>query len=442
MMNQPEKKRIIRFTYPIIAENILVIILGLFSCVLIGKISGRSLAVAGIANTAFAFLLSAFAMLTNGSVILTSRMIGANENAKASEIIEQSIFFSAVGGVVITILFELCAALVVRILMPSADETLLREAVSYFRIIALSFPLLLVFTVLSNVMRSAGNSVMPMATNILINLIQLLSSWLLIAVFKLGMTGVGISYALGRFLGLAVILYAVLRSDYNFHVSIKNIFRPNFSVFKRIFKIGTPISIELSLVQGGYLVANVLAVGLGIQNATTYQVSNTINTFFTLPQVVCSTVSMIIAGQLIGAKEYKKARKSVWNILYISLAATMVITLPLAICGKFVSSFYSVDAAVIAESAKMLWILLVITIPAVFINTFDPALRAGGDPKFVMCNSILGVWLFRIPLTYLFCYRLNMGVFGIFLANFIALMFRGSVGVIRFQKGNWLHKNI
>jgi putative MATE family efflux protein len=409
---------------------------------LIGKISGSALAVTGISNTAFTFVISAFAMLTNGSAILTARMIGANKNDEASEIIEQSMSFAAVGSIAMTIIFELCASVIIRILIPNADEMLLREATSFFRIIALSFPILLVFTVLSNVMRSAGNSIIPMATNILMNLVQLLSSYLLINVCNLKMAGVGVSYIIGRFFGMAVILFAVLHSDYNFHISLKKLFKLKYAIFKKIFKIGFPISIESSLVQGGYLAANVMAVGLGIRNATTFQVSNTINTFFSLPQGVCSTVSMVTAGQLIGAKEYKKAKKNVWNILYISLAATMIISLPLTLCGKYVASFYSEDISVIAESAKMLWVLLVITVPAVFINTFDPALRTGGDPKFVMSNAIFGVWLFRIPLTYILCYRMNMGVFGILLANLISLMIRGTSSVVRYQKGNWLHKDI
>ena len=60
-----EKKVIIRFTYPVIAENILTIILSLFASMLIGKINGSSLTIVGIANTAFTIGICAFAMLTN-----------------------------------------------------------------------------------------------------------------------------------------------------------------------------------------------------------------------------------------------------------------------------------------------------------------------------------------------------------------------------------------
>ncbi len=442
MNNCLDKKVIIKFTYPVITESVLTIALSLLTSMLIGRISGSSLTIVGISNTAFTIGICAFAMLTNTPAILTARMIGANENEQASEIIEQSLFFSLVGSLVTTVLIELFSSSIIRILMPNADKEIIAETVSFFRIFGLSFPFMLLYNMLSGVMRSSGNSVMPMTASILMNLLHLLFTYLMIYVFKLGMTGVGISYTVCRFIGMAVILFAVLRSDYNFNINIKRIFKPKFKVFLRMFRIGLPISIESVLVQGGYLTANVMAVGLGIQNAAAFQVANTINMFLTLPQGICNAVSLVTAGQLIGACEYKKAKRNVWIIMYVSLAATMIIGLPLAAGGKIVTAFYSSDPSVITESAKLLWILLLTAVPAIFINAFDPVLRTGGDPKFVMTTAILGVWLFRIPLTYIFCYRLNMGVAGIFFGNFIGLSIRSIINVIRFQTGKWLHINI
>lgn len=442
MNSRLEQKDVIRFTRPVIAESILAIALSLLTSVLIGRISGSSLAIVGISNTAFTIGICAFAMLTNTPAILTARMIGAGENGQASEVIEQSIFFAAAGGLFTAAVIEIFSLPIVRILMPNADSGLISETVLFFRIFGLSFPFMLLYNTLTGVMRSSGNSVIPMAASILMNLLHLMVTWLMIYGFKLGTAGVGISYTVCRFIGMGIILTAVLRNDYNFHVSIKKIFRPKFRIFMRMFKIGLPISVESVLVQGGYLAANVMAVGLGIQNAAAFQVANTINLFLTLPQGISNAVSLVTSGQLLGAGEYKKAKKNVWNILYVSMAATMLIGLPIAAGGRFVSSFYSSDGTVIAESAKLLWILLLTTVPAIFINVFDPVLRNGGDPKFVMTSAILGVWLFRIPLTYLFCFRLNMGVAGIFLGNLIGLTLRSTSNVIRFQTGKWLHKEI
>lgn len=433
-----DKKVTIKFIYPVITENILAIILSLLASMLIGKISGSSLTIVGISNTAFTIGICAFAMLTNTPAILTARLIGADDNEQASEIIEQSIFYSLAGSLILTVFIELFSSNIVEILTPNADSIFVAETVSFFRIFGLSFPFMLLYNVLAGILRSAGNSVIPMLSGILMNLLHFIFTFILAYGFRLGMTGVGISYTVCRFIGMVILLIAVLRSDYNFRVDIKRILKPKYAVFKRIFKIGLPISIESTLVQAGYLAANVISVSLGIQNAAAYQVANTINMFLALPQGICNALALVIAGQLIGAREYKKAKQSVWIILFAGLAVTAVIGLPSAAGGKFISSFFSADIAVITEGARLLWILLLVDIPSVCINVLDPVLRTGGDPKFVMISSILGVWLVRIPLTFLFCYRLNMGVSGIFLANFIGLSFRTVRNAIRFQTGKWL----
>lgn len=407
---------------------------------LIGRISGSSLAVAGIASTAFTVILATFSVLTNGSAILTARLIGANENHQASEIVEQSIFFSAAGGIMMAVLFEIFTFPIVHILMPNADSAVINEAVTYIRVMALSFPLLLLFSVISNIMRSSGNSVMPMIVNVTMNLIQLLTAFPLIK--SSGMTGVGISFAIARIYGVLFMFIAVLRSDRDLKIKIANLFLPKISVFGRIAKIGFPISVESTLVQGGYLIANIMAVGLGVRNATTYQVSNTVNTFFSLPQNICATISMITAGMLIGAKRYEESKKLVLKILFVCLSVSLAICVPLSVIGKYITAVYSSDPDIISASAKMLWILILVAFPAVIINSVDPALRSGGDSKFVMGNSILGVWLFRLPFTYLFCYIFKFGVIGIFLGNLIGLSVRATISMFRLHSGKWLHKTI
>jgi putative MATE family efflux protein len=381
-------------------------------------------------------------MLTNGSAALTARMIGANDSGEASTIIEQSIFLTVVGSILLTIIFAFGAPLFIRILMPSAEKVLFDDTVSFFRILILSFPFLMIYTVLASILRSSGNSFISMITAVVINIIQLLSSYILIVKFHTGITGAGVSYIIGRFFGMLMILTAALRNHTNFYVNIRNIIKPKYEVFKRIFRLGFPTTIEQILVQSGYLIANAMAIGLGIRLATIHQVSNTVYTFFSFPQGICSIVGMVTVGQLIGAKEYHTARKTVKNILIIGMASSLAICLLLSIRGESITALYSSDASVISESAKLLWVLTVLCIPAISINVIDPVLRTGGDSKYVMYSTIIGVWIFRVPLTYILCYHFDLGVFGIFLANIISLFVRATLGLIRYRKGNWLHIQI
>jgi len=106
------------------------------------------------------------------------------------------------------------------------------------------------------------------------------------------------------------------------------------------------------------------------------------------------------------------------------------------------SGIYSADPDVIALSSKLMWILIVMGLPAVSINAIDAQLRAGGDVKYVMMSTMTGVWLIRLPLTYLFCFVWDFGVLGIYGANTIALYYRAMLGLLRHRTDKWLTKKV
>jgi Na+-driven multidrug efflux pump len=89
-----------------------------------------------------------------------------------------------------------------------------------------------------------------------------------------------------------------------------------------------------------------------------------------------------------------------------------------------------------------MWVILFVNAAGISINAIDPQLRAGGDVRFVMVLTLSAVWLIRLPLTWLFCFHWDMGVFGIFFANGISLWVRAALGLIRWSGKKWMYKKV
>ena len=432
----------VRFALPVIIENVLTIVAGQLSSALIGQISANSLAAVGTVNTVINFSSAAFALINTGSTVLVARLVGARDQREASHMIEQSIFFLALGSVALTGLFAVLAAPIMRLLMPTAEDGLFGEAVLYFRILALSFPFLMLQTLLGGVLRASGNSRATMLVGLSANFLQVVAAWLMIDVFSAGLYGAGASYVFGRAVGAAAAFVIALRAQTHFRIRVKNIFRPRLDALKRIFRIGFPTSIEQTFVQGGYLIANSLVVGLGTMSATVYQVCNTVNNYTSLPWGICSATALSMVGLRLGEKKPDEAKKIAWHVWLAGAASTVSIGLVMALCGRSMAGIYSSDPLVVDESLKILWLLVPMSVPALSINVMDSTLRAGGDAKFVMYGSLVGVWLIRIPMTWLLAYRLGMGIIGVYLANFASFIYRGGLGLIRYARGKWIHKSL
>ena len=431
-----------RFALPVMAENILTMLTTQIAAMLIGQISSASLAASGTGNTMISFTTAAFTMINTGSAVLISRLVGAGSAREAADTLEQAIGLLALASAAVALLFLAAAWPVMRLLMPTAEAALMTEAVVYFRISAASFPFLMLHTLLSGALRAAGNSRAPMFLGVGMNVLMALAAWLFIMVCGLGMTGAGLAYAVARVAGAAAAAVIVARYHGRFVIRLANIFRPRMAAYRRIFRIGMPMAIESISVQGGYLICNSLTVGLGTLSATVYQVCSSVNNFTWMPNGICAATAQSMAGLRLGEGRNDEAKRVVWHVWLAGAAAALAIGLAMAIFGGPMASLYSSDETVISMSRPILWMMLLLGIPGMSVNTTDGTLRAGGDAKFAMLASIIGVWIIRLPLTWLLAYRLEMGVVGAFLANGINLVFRMTMGLARFASGKWIHRTM
>lgn len=432
----------VRFALPVMIENALTMVTTQIAAMLIGRISSASLAATGTGNIMLSFTSAAFAMINTGTAVLVSRLVGAREERQAGDMVEQAISLLLILSAAAALLFFAAARPVMRLLMPGAEAMLMDEAVIFFRISAVSFPFLMLQTLLSGAMRASGNSRACMFLTVSMNALMALLVWLFVIACGMGIEGAGLAYALARAAGAAAAAAIMARYHGRFVVTLRGVLRPRREAYRHIMRVGLPMSLEQVSVQGGYVVGNSLAVGLGTLSATIYQVCSNLNNIIWMPNAVCAATSQAMAGIRLGEGDEAEAKRVVRRVWWAGAAAVMSISLLIALFARVAAGFYSADEAVVTASVPVLWLSVFMSVPAMSINTMDPALRAGGDARFVMVVSIVGVWLIRLPLTWLLAYRFGLGVMGVFLANFTNLVFRMAMGLMRFASGKWIHRTM
>ena len=431
----------LRFTIPVIIENTLTIFIGLIFSRIISTISSSALAAIGSANIVQTFINAVFGILTGSTPVLVAQQIGAKQNKDAADTIEQAILFGLVTTLLFMVLTLTLATPILSLTMPNAEEKLLYEAVRYFRVLMLSLPTLILHGLLSSAVRSMGNSRSPMIVTMVMNLFQVAFGFLFIKVMKLEEIGAGLAYVCCRLIGFILMFTILMRDRRFFTLKIRNMFKPHFSTIKRLLKIGVPCGLESIFCQLGYLLANSMSIALGTQEASVYQILNTIASFVGLPQNIVSPVGLSIVGRLVGAGKIKESKKEGLKLILISVSITVVLALLCIVFAKPLCSIYSSDEDTINATASIVWVLLIYDFLGCIINSNDPQLRAAGDVKFVMFTTLSFVWLVRLPLTWLFCFKLHWGVMGIFMANSINLFFRAAIGVTRHYCSDKWYRN-
>lgn len=437
-----ERSPMLRFTLPVMLENTLTIFIGLVFSRVISTISGSALAAIGMANTVMAVVFSVFSMVTTGAAVLVSRQIGAGDGTGAADSIEQGAFLSLAFSCAVTALCVLTAPQLLRLLMPTAEDQLFGEAVRYYCVLMLSLPAYVLHAMLSSACRSTGDSRSPMIVALLMNVSQIAFAYLFIDALPLEELGAGMAYVCCRLLGAALMLRALLHDHRFFVLRIRGMLRPHGETIRRILRVGLPVGVESVFVQVGYMLANAMSISLGTFESGVYQILNTLNTFIALPQGICQAVALSAVGRLLGAQDTRGARRTGRRIWAAGIGASLLLGGVVLLLRSPLTGLYTSDPLAIDVSSSLMWILLVMDVAGVSINAVDAQLRAGGDVRYVMVVTLTAVWIIRLPLTYLFCFVMDLGVLGIYLANTISLYYRAILGLIRRCGDRWMTRKV
>ncbi len=431
----------LQFAIPVIFETVLSTFINLIFSSLIGGISGSSLTAISQCNMIVTLIVAAMSMLNTGSSVLCARLKGSGEFREASRVAEQTLLLAGAFSLIIMTLCLIFTAPLLSLVMPNAEEALLHEAFVYFRVLILSLPFLNIANVLVGMLRAAGDSRTGMTVNVSTCLMQLGFAFLFLRMVRLGVAGAGLTYLCCRAGSMALAAWLFVHS-HRYAIRLSRILKPHLPTFKRIFTIGIPSSIESIFVQAGYLLCSSMVIGLGSFEAAVYNVANTLYSFASLPQGIMTVIALTTTGQLIGAKEYDKARKKGWKFWRVGQLAVTLTSLILFLLRKQLTPLYSADPAVQTAAASAIIAALLMNHPGASLNTLNPQLSAGGDVKSVMYVTLVGVWLVRLPLTWLFCYHWTMGAPGVFLANAIALFVRAILNILRVRQGKYLYMRV
>ena len=442
MLRRVQNSSTLRFTAPVIIENIATTVVGLVFSSIIGGISATSLAGISVVNAAMAVLTALSSLVVTGSSVLVARLVGEDNQRETSIAVEQTIFLSIVFSLIVTFLCEIGSVPLTRLLLPGTDSATFNEGLTYCRTLMLSFPFLILYNALGGVLRASGESGPAMLSALLLNVVQIIASALLISVWHLGVVGAGLAFVICRLFGAALMFYYCLTNHRHFHIRLKGVIRPIKSMLTRILRIGIPVSIEQVTVQACYVLVNSMLVMLGNVEASAYQICNALIAFANLPQVIGGVVGVTMVGQALGAGDTNLARRSHRRLLYSGLAVSTVLGFLLALLSTYVVPLYTKDPVIQKRAIELLWAWQIFYPGALYINVNDPVLRSGGEAKVVMINNVVCVPLIRPVLSYLLCFVFDFGAMGMLIANPVTCTVRAAIGAWCIHRGKWLYKKV
>lgn len=394
----------------------------------------------GVATTILQVYIAVFLALGTAATILVSRTIGEERFERVKNLIPQTVYLAIVIGIAMGVLSFLFAKPMLQLMGTKPDA--LGNAVLYFRVVATFSVVISLFTVLGSILRGAGDTRSPLKAGLWINGIHLILDYVLIfgigAFPGLGLKGAAIATVLARAIGVILLFFYLYRHHKSIAPSKKFQWKWQFNIQKRIVRLGFPAAMERLFKRTGQIFYFGMIIRMGTLVFAAHRLAGN---FTIIPDVVgtgLSAAASTLIGQQLGKQKEQGAREYAFTTLIATICSMTGVLFILFLFVRPGASLFTGNHFVIQQIMWVIGIGVIAQPATATVLILTAALQAGGDTKFPMITTAMGIWIFRSIGVYIFGLYLGWGLPGVWFSIALDNYFRAVVLILRYRKGNWI----
>jgi putative MATE family efflux protein len=250
---------------------------------------------------------------------------------------------------------------------------------------------------------------------------------------KMGVQGAAIASVVSEGFGAIVLLLMVFRRGW---LAWEGRWGDAVEV-RRIVSIGSPAIGERLVTHGMQLVYARLVIAFGVAAYAAHQVGLNIEALSFLPALGFAQAATTVVGQRLGAGDWAAARRSGIYATWLAAATMSAFGITFVLFPSEWVALFTADQQVLAYGRTLMWIMALLQAPLAIALALKGALRGAGETKVVLYAAILGGWVVRLPLAYLFGTYLDLGLVAVWLTMWLDWGVRGAVVLLRFRRLRW-----
>ena len=388
---------LIRFAIPVLGALILQAAYGAVDLLVVGKFGDASSISAVGTGSGFmqmvTFIITSLAM---GATVIIGQHIGERKPELAGDAVGTTIILFAAVGAFLTVLLELYAGNIAQILQVPAES--LDKTILYIRICSGGILVIIAYNVISSVLRGVGNANLPLLFVGIACGVNIVGDLVLVGFFRLDVAGAAIATVLAQLVSVIASVAVLKRQRMPISFSPDRC-RIHAGELKKILNVGVPIALQETTVQISFLVINSIINHMGLMPSAGYGVAQKIVSFIMLvPSSVMQSVSAFVA-QNIGAGQKERAKKGFFTAIAAGCSVGVVIFIAGFFGGSILSSVFTGDPQVIAQSADYLKGFSAECILTCVLFSSIGYFNGCGKSLPVMVQGITSAFCIRIPVS-------------------------------------------
>ena len=427
--------QILKFAMPVLLGLIFQRIYNFADSWIVGHFLGdNALAAVSVAGVGMYLVFSLIIGLTTGVTVVMSQYYGAKQEEKVVETFFSSIYIALGMTVIVTVAGTLLSRPLLILLQ--TPEEVLAEAVWYLQIICLGSVGTMLYNWISAVLRSLGNSIVPLVFLGISSALNVVLDILFVAVIPMGVGGAAFATVLAQLIsGAACLVYAwkilpMLRFQ-------RAKMRLNRFIGKQMLVYGLPAALQMSIIS--------------ISDMTLQAVVNTYGTTLVVAYGVCVKVEGLgmqvgdalgtalgtFTGQNTGARNIPRIKAGFRTVFGINAIGYAIVSPIIFILAPQIMRLFTDNQEAIGYGVEYMRIFSPFLIGVGILVLFHNLLRSVGDVKITIWMGISEV-ITRIGFAFLFSWL--WGYHGLWFVSPITWWCAAGVGALRYISGVWQRK--
>ncbi|MHB8603733.1 MAG: MATE family efflux transporter [Thermoplasmatota archaeon] len=430
---------VLRIAWPVALANFLQSLALTVDLIFLGRLGPAPMAAAGIASQVFMLMTALAAGLSAGALALVARALGAGDARRADRTATLALILSFAASLPLTVLLVAGARPLLSVL--GGDPTVLDDASRFLAVLSIGLPFQFVVLAATGALAGAGDTRPALYVNLAINAVNVGLDWIFIfgnlGAPRVGLLGAAIattsSYAVGALFFVAV-LFSGRRPLRFVRAAAASVDR---ELATGLVTVGGPAALEQLLLGLGFTLYLFIILRFGASALDAHYIGLRVQSFAFLPGFGFASGAAALVGQRLGAGKPEEAARDGWAAMRLALGIMIAMSAFLFVLATPLARLFSDDTE--AVRLGTIWIrLIVLAMPAIAIHfTAAGALRGAGDTRWPLMVSFVGIYVLRLPLSWLLAITLGWGMYGVWFAYITEYYARAIITAWRFRIGKW-----
>ena len=423
-----------KLSVPGIIAQISSVAMQYIDAAMVGGLGAAASASIGLVASSTWVLSSLVHSLSIGFTVQVAHAVGEGNQEKAKRILMKSIASCLVFSVFLGLLGLSISGILPKIL--GGEERILRNASTYFLILAASTPLYQIIYLMGGMLQCSGNMKLPSILNSLLCILDALFNILFIKLLCFGVMGAALGTgASALVIALLMTFFTLEKSEY---LGITHGRCPKKTMDKgesgaeisrNAIKLAFPIAVESVAVTGALVVITKITAPLGAVALSANSFAITAEALCYMPGYGIAEAATTLTGQSVGAKRNDLAKSFSWITVFTGMLIMAVMSIIMYIVCPFVFRFLTPIQEIRQLATKILRIELFAEplFGAAIVAT--GALRGQNDTLVPSILNLISLWIVRLGLSFLLVKRFALE--GIWIAMTVELCLRGLLMLAR-----------